>query len=261
MAHARTFFEYFGSLGTCVLPAEVLDNTPCTDPETGLTHTSLRQRCSRSGQLCFAHVLHSCAEGLYWADVAANSNLADAEQVMLSESDLLYALAWDERLYWREPAQIRRLMQAMARERAPIHPCAEPAPPEDLFPVPTVPLTVVATVEVSTDELCDAFDIEASDPPPEAPQRPGKSPLGNCAVQQGLLRALNRALQQRLSTTSDPHAAQALQALSALVARVQCWQRQTRQLVVHVVREWCAAWHCPAWSLTLGVPEALLAPA
>jgi hypothetical protein len=258
MAHTRTFFEYFGSLGICVLPAEVLDNTPLTEPETGLIQPSLRQRCSRSGQLCFAHVLRSFAEGLYWVDVAANSNLADAEQVMLSESDLIYALAWDERLYWREPAQIRRLMQAVARERAPLHPCAEPKPPEYLLPAPVVPLTFVATVEVSADELCDAFETEASDPLPEALQCPGKSPRGTCTVQQGLLRALDRALQQRLATTSDLYTAQALQTLSALVARVQRWQWHTRQRVVNAVWEWSAPSHRLAWSLMLGVPELLL---
>ena len=257
MAYAPTFFERFGYLGTCVLLAEVLDNTSLPDPETGLIPPTLRQRCNFQ-QLCFAHVLSSFAEDLYWADVAATPDLADAERVVLTETHLTYALAWDERLRWRTPTQIRRLMQAHVRDLAPLRPCTEPAPTADLLPAPVVPLTVAVTVEVSSDELHEALDAESADPPPNPRQRSRSRLSSGCTLQQGLLRALQRTLQQQLATVPDPHAALALQALLALVARVQRWQQQTRQRVVNAVWEWCAALHRLAWSLTLGVPEALL---
>ena len=120
-APKRTFSQRFGYLGTCVLPAEVLDDTTLADSETGLTQPSLRQRCSRDDQFCYAHVLYSFVEGLYWADVAGTPDLAGAERVALTEAHLVYALAWDERLFWRTPAQILRLMQAQAEDLAPLH--------------------------------------------------------------------------------------------------------------------------------------------
>ena len=117
---SRPFFTRFGPLGICVLPAEALDDTALPDPETGLMQPSLRQRCSQDDQLCYARVLYSRAEGLYWATVAATPDLARAERVVLTETHLTYALAWDGRLFWRTPAQIRRLMQAQAEELAPL---------------------------------------------------------------------------------------------------------------------------------------------
>src|SRR5579862_4236652 len=88
------FSQGFGYLGTCVLPAEVLDDTPLPDPETDSIDSSLRQRCSQESQLCYAHVLFSFAEGLYWADVAATPDLTEADRVVLTEAHLTYALAW-----------------------------------------------------------------------------------------------------------------------------------------------------------------------
>jgi hypothetical protein len=49
-----------------------------------------------------------------------------------------------------------------------------------------------------------------------------------------------------------------LQALTALVKRVERWQQQTRQRVVNAVRAWDAALNGPSWALTIGVPQALL---
>ena len=77
-------------------------------------------------------------------------------------------------------------------------------------------------------------------------------------MQHGLLRALSRALQELLETATDQYTAQVLQALSALVRRVERWQRQTRQRVVNAVWAWDASSTGPAWALTLGVPAALL---
>ena len=254
----RTFFARCGALGTWALPAEVLDNTSLADPETGMIPPTLRQRSSFQG-LCFAQVLSPCAEGLYWADVAATSDLADAERVVLTEAHLIYALAWDERMHWRTPLQIRRLMEAQAQELAPLSPHREPEPTAGLLPAPVVPLTVVTTVEVTTDELREAFETKVSNDSSAAPHPSGKRrPTSANAVQHGLLRALSRALQELLATATDRYTAQVLHALTALVRRVERWQRQTRQRVVNAVWAWDAASNGPAWALTLGVPEALL---
>ena len=78
-------------------------------------------------------------------------------------------------------------------------------------------------------------------------------------MQQGFLRAILRTLQQRLAAAQEARASQTLQARCALVARLQAWQRQTGQRVVNAVHGWSAAQQCLVWSLTLGVPEALLA--
>jgi|ERR1051326_1523633 hypothetical protein len=251
---SRTFFARFGYLGTCVLPAEVLDNTPLSDPETGLIQPSLRQCCSQDSELCYAHVLRACGEGLYLADVAANPHLAAALRVVLTETDLIYALAWDERLYWRTPAQIRCLMQAQAEELAPLKLHPEPEPTAALLSAPVVPLTVVSTVEITPDELREAFKAQEPHHLSDAPTHAGRRQPGVCSVQQGLLRAFSRALKELLENATDRYTAQVLQALTALVKRVKCWQQQTRQCVVNAVRVWDAE----SLGLTLGVPQALL---
>ena len=64
--------------------------------------------------------------------------------------------------------------------------------------------------------------------------------------------------EELLETATDRYTAHVLQALSALVARVERWQRHTRQRVVNAVRTWDAESRGLAWSLTLGVPQALL---
>jgi hypothetical protein len=257
----RTFFQRFGYLGICVLPAEVLDNTTLDDPETGFPQPSLRKLCSQDGLLCYAHVLYACAEDLYIANVAATPDLAEAERVVLTETDLIYALAWDQRLSWRTPLQIRRLMQAHAQELAPRSPHPEPVPTAASFPAPVVPLTVVTTVEVTAGELREAFDEQEANYASDSPNRAGLRRPGACGVQQSLLRALSRALQELLATATDSYTAKVLQALTALVTRVQRWQQQTRQRVVNAVLAWDAAWNCPSWALTLGVPQTLLGAA
>jgi hypothetical protein len=78
-----------------------------------------------------------------------------------------------------------------------------------------------------------------------------------------LLRALHCTLQQEAfyqqTFALNQHKAQTLQARCDLVERVEHWQRQTRQRVVNAVRGWSTTRQCLVWSLTLGVPEALLA--
>src|SRR5690349_10970970 len=89
-APQHIFYQRFGYLGICVLPPEVLDDTPLLDPETGLLEPSLRQRCSQDGQLCYAQVLEHFTQDLYRADVAATPDLVNAERVVLTEAQLIY---------------------------------------------------------------------------------------------------------------------------------------------------------------------------
>jgi hypothetical protein len=254
---SHTFFERFGPLGTCALPAEVLDDTALLDPETGLPQPSLRQCCSLDG-LCYAHVLYACADGLYLADVAATHDLAETERVLFTEAQLIFALAWDVRLSWRTSDQIRHLMQAQAEDLAPLTPHPAPEPNVALFPAPTVPLSIVTTVEITPDELREAFDVTGASDPSEALIGAGLRQPGVCCVQQGLLRALARALRELLENAPDRYTAHVLHALTALVKRVSSFQQQTHQRVVNAVRFWDAASQGLAWALTLGVPQALL---
>lgn len=260
LSSQRTFFKRCGTLGTYVLPAEVLDDTVISDPETGLCSPSLRELCSQDGELCYVRVLYTCAAGLYWADVASTPDLVKAERVILTEAHLVYALAWDERLLWRAPSQIRRLMQAHAEELAPPAPHLGAEPSSAPFPAPIVPLTVVTTVEVTPEELSAAFGATASPHPEDASTRAGQRQTGTCRVQQALLHALERALQELLET-AESYIVHVLEALCALVWRVRLFQRQTRQRVVNAVRTWDATRNGPAWALTLGAPAALLATA
>ena len=56
MVAFRSFFQRFGRLGVCVLPAEVLSNELLrVDPEMDFIPSSLRQTASAFG-LCFARV-------------------------------------------------------------------------------------------------------------------------------------------------------------------------------------------------------------
>lgn len=255
-APQRPFFERFGYLGTCVLPVEVLDSTPLKDPETDELLPSLRQICNVYGRLCFAHVLYSFAEGLYWADVAATADLAGAERVVLTEAHLTYALAWDERLYWQEPVQIRRLMFAQARTLKPLCPCAELRPAEPLFPAPEIPLVEQSSMEVSTQELREALAPTSTHAGGHQQRHRWKRP-SPLSVQQGLLRAMLCTLQRQVAHVQDEITAQTLQAQCVILEYMQHWQRQTHQCVVSV-RGWCEKHHSVVWQLIVGVPESLL---
>src|SRR5215472_9640002 len=116
----RSFFQRFGHLGVCVLPAEALSNDLLqVDPQTHIMPPSLRQSVSVLG-LCFARVLRSCADGLYWADVAATPDLVDAQRVLLTEEQLYHTLPWDIRLVQKQPGDIRNLLIDHAQEVQPV---------------------------------------------------------------------------------------------------------------------------------------------
>jgi hypothetical protein len=50
LQHSAPIFEYFGYLGICVLPAEMLNNTMLTGPESGKACPGLRQCWCQDGQ-------------------------------------------------------------------------------------------------------------------------------------------------------------------------------------------------------------------
>src|SRR5690349_10625199 len=117
----QTFFQRFGHHGVCVLPDDVLSDDPLIDPETGEELPSLREQVSLTEGiinhcLCYARVLRTCGDGLYWADVAATPDLVNAFQVILTEEDLYAALPYDVRVQGKSSAQILKMMTAHARE-------------------------------------------------------------------------------------------------------------------------------------------------
>src|SRR5260370_1733892 len=157
----RSFFDRFGHQGTIVLPDEVLSNDSLTDPDTGEELPSLRDQISLVNgiyhrMLCYARVLRACGDGLYWTDVAATSDFANAHRVLLMEEDLYFALPYDVRVQGKRPAQILKMMAAHAREVRPAQ-RVEPAITLELAPAPVLPLEPLAVVEVSSDELQEAI--------------------------------------------------------------------------------------------------------
>jgi hypothetical protein len=280
----RTFFHRFGTHGVCVLPSEVLSNDPLrVDPETCTMSPSLRKEAGVLG-LCFARVLRSITDGLYWALVAATPDPVDAQRVLLTEEQLYHALPWDVRLVEREPDAIRLLMFAHAREVQPVQrlepveqTVTAPRAPNVLTPAPVLPLESVADaiVEVSPSELQEAFDPrfpdDRDDPASKGPfkrmsKKAGKlyrcvKPIGAFSMQQALLRIMVDTLMAQLYRAQDHLTAVLLQARCTLLAQIQRWHRVSRQRVVNAVAVWSEEHHSVLWQLTVGVPLAAYAAA
>jgi len=276
----RSFFQRFGRLGVCVLPAEVLsDDLLGVDPETHTIPTSLRKLATIFG-LCYAHIVRSFAEGLYWAEVAATPDLVDAQRVVLTEEQLYHALPWDVRLRDRHPSTIRTLLFAHAQDVRPLQLQPKERAPEieqhafTPAPVPIVPLAPLAdaVVEVTPGELQAAFDPHFSDTPGkteaslfERITRKTKHFLsryaGSFAMQQALLRAMIDTLMTRLYQVQDHTAALLLKAQCALLAQVQRWHCTSCQRVVNAVPVWSDERQSVVWQLTVGVPVVLRAAA
>ena len=269
-----SFFQRFGHLGVCILPAEVLSNDLLrVDPEMHTVPPSLRQSASALG-LCFAQVLHSFADGLYWADVAATPDLLDAQRVLLTEELLYYALPWDIRLVDKCSDDIRKLLFAHAQEVQPARPQAAPRQDTDqlhsLTPAPVVPLEPLAdaTVVLTTDELQEALDPHSpesdrfNDPDNHLVEliskKAKRSPFGervsSFSMQQAFLRAMIDALMTQLYQIQDQATALLLKARCGLLALLQRWHRLTRQRVVNAFPAWSEERHCIVWHLQVGVP-------
>lgn len=268
----RTFFQRFGTHGICVLPSDVLSNDLLrVDPETHTMPPTLRKQASTLG-LCFARVLRSFADGLYWADVAATPDLVDAQRVLLSEEQLYHALPWDVRLQDRQPDTIRTLMFAHAqtvrpaqRQTTPEQTDTAPIAVAALTPAPVLPLEPLAdaTVEVTTGELQEALD-------PHSPEETGENlfehttrkvkrlsfiqRVGSFSMQQAFLRIMIDALMAQLYQVQDHLAALSLKARCAILAQVQRWHRLTHQRVVNAVPTWSEERQRVVWKLTVGIP-------
>jgi hypothetical protein len=270
----RTFFQRFGHHGVCVLPSDVLSNDLlCVDPETRTMPPSLRKSASILG-LCFAHVLHCFADGLYWAEVAATPDLVDAQRALLTEEQLYHALPWDVRLVDREPESIRHLMfahvqavQPVQRQATSEQPNTAPLATAALTPAPVLPLEPVADamVEISASQLQEALDPHSPYSTSEslfelitekAKRSPLRQRIDSFSMQQALLRAMLDALMARLYQAQDHLAALSLKARCTLLAQVQRWHRASRQRVVNAIPIWSDERQRVVWQLTVGVPIA-----
>lgn len=254
----RPFFERFGYLGLCILPDEVLDDTPLVDPETGALLPSLRQRASANG-ISYARVLRSCSPGTYWAEVSAGQDLADNELVVLTEEQLAYALAWDIRLQGKSPAHIRHILFACASESSQGSLPASHVSPEAFIPAPAVLLAVTEPIEVSTQDLQRVVIPDRHIYRLQHSVSRVSRPISIFAMQQGLLKAMLTALKQHLSQVREQAEVRTLQAHCALVTQMQQWHRKTRQRVIHLAQDWSKERRSMMWYLTLGVPESILA--
>ena len=137
-------FNGSDTTAVCVLPDDVLSDDPLTDPETGEELPSLRDQVSlvngiNHRMFCYARVLRTCGDGLYWADVAAEPDLVNTFRVILTEEDLYFALPYDVRVQGKSPAQILKMMTAHAREVRPVQRVAPVVTPERT-PAPVLPL-------------------------------------------------------------------------------------------------------------------------
>lgn len=275
----RTFFQRFGHLGVCVLPAEALSNDLLrVETETHIMSPSLRRSSSALG-LCFARVLRSFADGLYWADVAATPDLVDAQRVLFTEEHLYAALPWDIRLMDRCPGDIRKLLFAHAQD-------VQPAPQQvthlqdtdqlhALTPAPIVPLEPLehAAVVVTTGELQEALGGPRSadgfqDTHTGLFERIGNNTkptdikrIGSFAMQQALLRAMIDTLMTLLYQAQDRVTALSLKTRCIVLAVLQRWHRLNRQRVVNAVPIWSDERQSVVWQLTVGIPVHIRAAA
>jgi hypothetical protein len=289
--HPRTphlpFEKRVGFQILCVLPDTVLNNTPLADPETGV-RSSLREESSFQG-LCYVRVRNptTAADGHYWADVWADANVAasadptvDASSdptadahVVLTEEDLNFALACDVRLEHMDPAQILRLMQAHARELAPLQSRTKSLPVAAPLPAPSVDpsanqneavqqYTVVLTENDLQEVVPPGYpDVSSASEPLTAGSLSCThiTPVAPYIIQQALLRTMLKMLKRQLAQTRDRARALELKASYALVARVQYWQRRTCRRVLYVEEcRWSFVRQCWVWHLMLEIPKSLM---
>ena len=264
----RTFFDRFGQYNTCLLPDEVLSNDSLTDPDTGEELPSLRDQISLVNgiyhhMLCYARVLRTCGDGLYWADVAATSGFVNAHRVILTEEDLYFALPYDVRMQGKSPAQILKMMAAHAREVRPAQ-RVEPAITLELAPAPVLPLEPLAVVEVSSDELQEAIGPVTMDNLTDTNNLRVSRPISSFRMQQAFLQVILDALMRQLYWTEwaqESARISTARTQCATIAYLQRWQRQSRQRCVNAVPVWNGEQHAIVWQLTVGDPLTALAAA
>jgi hypothetical protein len=214
----RTFFDRFGHQGICVLPDEVLSDDPLTDPETGEELPSLREQMSLVNGIshrfyCYARVLRTCGNGLYWADVAPTPDFANTQRVVFTEEHLYFALPYDVRVQSKSPAQVLKMMAVHAREVKPL-PRVELESTPKLAPAPVLPLEPLAVVEVSNDELQEAIGQVKMD----TNQRKVSRPVGSFRMQQAFLRIIIGMLMTRLYWSREHTSTSTIRTQCATVA-------------------------------------------
>lgn len=265
----RSFFDRFGHQGTIVLPNDVLSDDPLTDPETGEDVPSLRDQISLvngiyHGFFCYARVLRTCGDGLYWADVAATHDFVNTHRVILTEEDLHFALPFDVRVQDKSPAQILKMMAAHAREVRPARQVEPIASVTECVPAPALPLEPLAVVEVSTDDLQEVIGVVTMDTLKDTNKRRVSRSIGLFRMQQAFLRVLIDALMTQLywsQWAQESARASTIRMQCATVSSLQRWQRQSRQRCVNAVPVWSDKLSAVVWQLTVGHPLAALVAA
>jgi hypothetical protein len=261
----RTFFQRFGTHGVCVLPDNVLADDPLTDPETGENVSSLCDQVSLVNGIyhrtfCYARVLLTCGDGLYWADVASTPDFVNTFRVILTEEDLCFALPYDVRLQGKSPAQILKMMAAHAHAVRPVQRVAPVVTPEPT-PAPVLPLEPLAVVEVSNEALQETIGLVTMDTHKDTNQLKVSRPIGSLWMQQAFLRVIIDALMTQLYWSQWAQAsahASTIRAQCATVSSLQRWQRLSRQRCVNAVPVWSNEQHAVMWQLTVGDPFATL---
>ena len=246
----RTFFQRFGHHGMCVLPDDVLSDDPLTDPVTGEDLPSLRDQVSLVNGiyhriLCYARVLKSCGDGLYWADVAATPDLANTYRVILTEEDLYFALPFDVRVQGKSPSHILKMMAAHARAVRPVQRVAPVVTPEHT-PAPVLPLEPLAVVEVSTNDLQEAMGVMTLDIHKDTNKRRVSRSIGSFRMQQAFLRVIIDALMTQLYWSQLVHESartSTIRTQCATVSSLQRWQRHSKQRCVNAVPVWSNEQH------------------
>ena len=264
----RTFIQRFGTHGVCVLPDDVLSDDPLTDPVTGEELPSLRDQVSLVNgiyhhMVCYVRVLQTCGDGLYWADVAATSDMVNTCRVILTEEDLYFALPYDVRVQGKNPSHILKMMTAHAREVRPVLKVAPVVAPEHP-PAPVLPLEPLAVVEVSNEDLRAAIGPVAKNTHKDTHQQRVSKPIGSLCLQQAFLRVIIDTLMTQLywsQLVQESARSSMIRIQCATVSFLQRWQRHSRQRCVNAVPIWRDDQRILVWQLTVGDPLAALSAA
>jgi hypothetical protein len=284
VAHQRTFLQRVGSHWICVAPAAILSGT--CEPVDSSSPRSLRDEASCDG-LCYLQVLRQCKCGdLYQARVAARPEDVEAQTFMVffTEEQLTCALPWDCRMQNKVPESILAILHAHANEVRPTHklPAREGAPVHT--PAPAVPLQALdEVVTLSTVALQEAVGgmIQRASQDTDSTSKKGSRSfrrqltfmreavqaifttpadddmskrINNFHIQQCLLRVIIDLLMERLYQGQEQAHALLIKAKCALIARLQRWQRYTKQPVVNAIPVFDEERQQVLWHLLVGVP-------
>lgn len=269
MVQQRTFFRRFGCHGVCVLPDSLLSDDPLANPDTAEELPSLRDQVSLVNgvyhrEICYARIVRTCGDGLYWADVAATSDFANTYRIILTEEDLYFALPYDVRVQGKTPTQICTMMVAHAREVRPAQRVEQVTSITECMPAPILPLEPCAVVEVGNETLLEAIGLVTMDPFRDTNKRRVSRSIGSVRMQQAFLQVIIDALMAQLSCSQQAQASMPtsrIRTQCATVSFLQRWQRQSRQRIVNALHVWNDEQHAVTWQLTVGDPLAVLAVA